>query len=106
VEHVAEGQENNRGLLRGVLEEVMGSSKISQFLNSEMAADADGVLVSLASLSDVDVRIKRYPGRPSCSPRGSPPRTGASSDDAGTGLTRRSVSADFSGTQMYARPRG
>jgi hypothetical protein len=27
VEHVAEGQENNRGLLRGVLEEVMGSRK-------------------------------------------------------------------------------
>jgi len=34
VEHVAEGQEKDRGLLRGVLEEVMGSQKISKFLNS------------------------------------------------------------------------
>ena len=33
MEHVAEGQENNRGLLRGVLEEVMGSQK--NFIISE-----------------------------------------------------------------------
>jgi hypothetical protein len=36
---VAEGQENNRGLLRGVLEEVRGSQNISQSLNSVIAAD-------------------------------------------------------------------
>jgi hypothetical protein len=39
VEHVAEGKENNRGLLRGVLDEVMGSQKFSQSLNSMIAAD-------------------------------------------------------------------
>ena len=39
MEHVAEGQENNRGLLMGVLEEVMGSYKISQSLNLVIAAD-------------------------------------------------------------------
>jgi hypothetical protein len=33
VEHVAEGQEHNQGLLRGVLEEVTGSQKISQSLH-------------------------------------------------------------------------
>jgi hypothetical protein len=36
VEHVAEGQEKGRGLLKGVLEEVMGGTKISQSLNLEI----------------------------------------------------------------------
>jgi hypothetical protein len=31
MEHVAEGQENNRGLLRGVLDEVMRSQKFHNF---------------------------------------------------------------------------
>jgi hypothetical protein len=31
VEHVAEGQEKSRGLLRGVLEEVMGSENFHNF---------------------------------------------------------------------------
>jgi hypothetical protein len=31
---MAEGQEKNWGTLAGVVEEVMGSEKISQFLNS------------------------------------------------------------------------
>ena len=39
MEHAAEGQENNRGLLRGVLDEVRGVIKISQFLNLVIAAD-------------------------------------------------------------------
>jgi hypothetical protein len=40
VEHVAEHQgKKNRGLLRDVLDEVTQSSKISQFLNSMIAAD-------------------------------------------------------------------
>jgi hypothetical protein len=34
VEHVAEGQEKSRELLKGVLEEVMRPQKISQSLNS------------------------------------------------------------------------
>jgi hypothetical protein len=34
VEHVAEGQEKNGRLLKGVLEEVMSSQKFSQSLNS------------------------------------------------------------------------
>jgi hypothetical protein len=38
VEHEAEDQENDRGLLRRVLEEMMGS-KISQFLNSVIVAE-------------------------------------------------------------------
>ena len=39
MEHVAEGQENNWGLLKGVLEEVRGSKNISQTLNSVIVAD-------------------------------------------------------------------
>jgi hypothetical protein len=31
VEHAAEGQEKNRGLLRGILEEVMNSQKFHNF---------------------------------------------------------------------------
>jgi hypothetical protein len=42
-EHVAEGQENNRGLLRGVLEEVMGPQKI--FTISQLGDRPDQLLV-------------------------------------------------------------
>jgi hypothetical protein len=35
VEHVAEGQETNRGFLKGVLEEVMGSQKIYNLEDGE-----------------------------------------------------------------------
>jgi hypothetical protein len=46
VEHVAEGQENNRELLKGVLEEVMGPQK--NFTISELDNRADHLLVKSA----------------------------------------------------------
>ena len=39
MEHEAEGHETNRGLLKGVLDEVMGSQKILQSLKTMIAAD-------------------------------------------------------------------
>jgi hypothetical protein len=43
VEHVAEGQEKNQGLLKGVLDEVRGSQKI--FTISQLGDRADHLLV-------------------------------------------------------------